>query len=80
MPNSSSHRQNPQLVALGHAIRRLRKTHGLSQEQLGLQAEVDTSYLGRIERGDNNAAILTISKIAEALHLTVAELMVEAGI
>ena len=38
-------------------------------------AEVDRSYAGRVERGDNNIAILTLSKIARALGLSIAELM-----
>ena len=41
-------------------------------------ADVDTSYVGRVERGDNNVAILTLIKIAEALEITLSELMTEA--
>ncbi|WP_454735490.1 helix-turn-helix domain-containing protein [Cupriavidus necator] len=80
MPNLSSQRQNPTLVALGDAIRRIRKARGLSQEQLALSAEIDVSYLGRVERGDNNAAVLRLERIAEALGVTMAELMAEAGL
>jgi transcriptional regulator with XRE-family HTH domain len=40
----------------------------MSQEALALAAEVDRSYLGRIERGDNNAALLTLLRIAESLQ------------
>lgn len=78
MPNLSSQRQNPTLVALGDAIRRIRKERGLSQEQLALSAEIDLSYLGRVERGDNNVAVLRLACIAEALGITMAELMVAA--
>ncbi|WP_309249538.1 helix-turn-helix transcriptional regulator [Paraburkholderia sp. CNPSo 3272] len=80
MPNLSSHRQNPTLVALGEAIRRVRKGRGMSQEQLALTAEVDLSYLGRVERGDNAAALLTLKRIADALGVTMAALMGEAGL
>jgi transcriptional regulator with XRE-family HTH domain len=80
VPNLSSHRQNPTLVALGEAIRRVRKDRGLSQEQLALTAEVDLSYLGRVERGDNAAALLTLKRIADALGVTMATLMGEAGL
>jgi hypothetical protein len=34
---------------------------GSSQEKIALLAEVDRSYVGWIERGDNNAAALTLS-------------------
>ncbi|MFM0454957.1 helix-turn-helix transcriptional regulator [Paraburkholderia nemoris] len=78
MPNLSSHRQNSTLVALGAAIRRVRRERGLSQEQLALSAEVDVSYLGRVERGDNAAALLTLKRIADALQITMASLMDEA--
>ncbi len=80
MPNLSSHRQDPTLIALGHAIRRVRKERDLSQEQLALAAEVDMSYFGRVERGDNNVAVLSLKRIADALGLTMAELMNEAGL
>ncbi|MFS8975174.1 helix-turn-helix transcriptional regulator [Cupriavidus necator] len=80
MPNLSSQRQNPTLVALGDAIRLIRKERGLSQEQLALSAEIDVSYLGRVERGDNNVAVLRLERIAEALGVTMAELMAEAGL
>jgi transcriptional regulator with XRE-family HTH domain len=80
MPNLSSHRQDPTLIALGHAIRRIRKERDLSQEQLALSAEVDMSYLGRVERGDNNVAVLRLKRIADALGMTMAALMDEAGL
>ncbi|MCP3725405.1 helix-turn-helix domain-containing protein [Paraburkholderia sp. CNPSo 3272] len=52
----------------------------MSQEQLALTAEVDLSYLGRVERGDNAAALLTLKRIADALGVTMAALMGEAGL
>lgn len=78
MPNLSSQRQDPTLVALGQAIRRLRKAKKLSQEKLALQADVDRAYIGQVERGDNNVALLRLKQIADALEVTVASLMEEA--
>ncbi len=78
MPNLSRNRQNPALIALGGAIRRIRLSKGISQEKLALLAEVDRSYVGRVERGDNNVAILTLARLAHALETTIAELMQEA--
>jgi transcriptional regulator with XRE-family HTH domain len=80
VPNLSSHRQNPTLVALGDTIRRIRKERGLSQEQVAHVAEVDVSYLGRVERGDNNVAVLKLESIARALGTTMASLMADAGL
>lgn len=80
MPNPSKHRQTPALVALGTAIRQTRLNQDMSQETLALHAEVDRSYLGRVERGDNNVAVLTLIRIAKALGVTVVELMEKAGL
>jgi transcriptional regulator with XRE-family HTH domain len=68
------------LVALGDAIRRIREAKSISQERLALVAEVDRSYVGRIERGDNAPAVLTLLKLAGALDLTLASLMEAAGL
>jgi transcriptional regulator with XRE-family HTH domain len=78
VPNLSTQRQSPALVSLGDAIRRTRQARGISQEALALLAEVDRSYVGRVERGDNNVALLTLVKLAAALQISVAKLMKEA--
>ncbi len=80
MPNLSKNRQDPVLVALGQAIREVRLSQGISQERLALLAEVDRSYVGRVERGDNNVAVLTLVKLAAALDVTLAQLMAQANL
>lgn len=80
VPNLSGSRQHRDLVALGQAIREIRISRGISQEALALMAEVDRSYVGRVERGDNNAAVLTLVRLASALGTTVAKLMQRAGL
>lgn len=78
VPNLSKNRQDPILVALGDAIRKIRLEKGISQERLALLAEVDRSYVGRVERGDNNVAVLTLARLAKALDVSMKELMLEA--
>lgn len=78
MPNLSKNRQDPLLVALGEAIRRTRLSKEISQEKLALLAEVDRSYVGRVERGDNNVAVLTLARLARALDISIEQLMQEA--
>ncbi len=78
MPNLSKNRQDPALVALGKAIRRIRLLKNISQEKLALLAEVDRSYVGRVERGDNNVAVLTLARLANALDISIAQLMKDA--
>lgn len=80
MPNLSSYRQDPVLTALGAALRSIRLEKSISQEKLALLAEVDRSYVGRVERGDNNVALLTLSRLAGALGISLAELMQRAGL
>ena len=80
MPNLSKTRQDPVLVALGVALRRIRLEKSISQEKLALLAEVDRSYVGRVERGDNNVAMLTLVRLAGALDISLSDLMAEAGL
>jgi transcriptional regulator with XRE-family HTH domain len=80
MPNLSKSRQDPALLALGVAIRKVRQSKSISQEKLALLAEVDRSYVGRVERGDNNVAILTLLKLASALDINLEKLMQKANL
>ncbi len=65
-------KKDKHLIELGNQIRELRKSKGLSQEQLASQAEVDRSYVGGIERGERNVSFLTLVKIADCLECDVA--------
>jgi transcriptional regulator with XRE-family HTH domain len=80
VPNLSQHRQSPELIALGTTIKNLRLSKDISQENLALLAEVDRSYLGRVERGDNNVAVLTLHRIARCLDISLSELFGQAGL
>lgn len=71
---SPSFSGNPALVSLGAAIRAERKAKGLSQEALAELAGVDRSYMGGIERGEHNLAIINLIKIADALTVKVSVL------
>lgn len=54
-------------------LRRLRVAAGLSQEALAVDANVDRSYMGRLERGTVNAGVDVLEKIATALGCKVAD-------
>jgi len=60
-------------------IRRLRVERGLSQEGLALEAEVDRSYMSRLERGIENPTVAVLDKIAKALKAPTAELFAQIG-
>lgn len=67
-------RKSPELIALGEKIRALREKRNLSQEAFADEVDLDRSYMGRIERGENNPTILTVYRIARALHIAPASL------
>ncbi len=64
--------------ALGTLIFDLRRQRGLSQEKLALEADVDRTRMGEIERGDANLTIGTLEKIAQVLGQTLGSLVVQA--
>lgn len=81
MPRKSPHHeQHPSLRAVGDAIRGLRLEVGRSQEALALEAEIDRSYLGGIERGEHNLTLVNLTKVAVALGLSVSDLLKRAGL
>ena len=59
----------------GARLRQLRKSRKLSQEKVALLAGIDRSYLGGIERGENNVSLINIERIAQALGIEAAELL-----
>ena len=71
---------DPVLVALGAAIRRERSDRGLSQEALAVDADLDRSYMGGIERGEHNWTVMNVIKIAGALKLSPSKLLDSASL
>jgi len=55
-------------------MKRIRVAKGVSQEQLAFDATVDRSYLGSIERCDENPSVDTLDKIAVVLGIALVEL------
>ncbi|QIZ07624.1 helix-turn-helix transcriptional regulator [Priestia megaterium] len=53
---------------VGDRIRKLRKEKGLSQEELAYASSLHSTYIGRIERGEKNASLESLEKIANALN------------
>jgi transcriptional regulator with XRE-family HTH domain len=63
------------LAAFGASVRALRELSGVSQEQLAELAELHRTYIGGIERGERNLALVNIRRLARALGVSMAELM-----
>ena len=45
-------------------IRRIRVARGLSQEGLAVDAEIDRTYVSRVERNFENPTILVLERLA----------------
>ena len=58
------------LKRFGERVRALRKAKGFSQEDFALEIGLDRTYMGGVERGERNLALLNIRKIAAGLHIS----------
>lgn len=74
MANHYSSADAHYLKRFGARVRDLRKKAGYSQESFALEVGLDRTYMGGVERGERNLALLNIRKIALGLHITEAEL------
>lgn len=63
-----------ELKEFGKRLRELRHKKGYSQEKLAEIASLHRNYIGMIERGERNVALLNIKKLARALNVEVREL------
>lgn len=58
----------------GARIRRLRSERGLSQEAFADEAGLHRTYIGAIERGEQNLSLANIERLAATLGVSLAEL------
>ena len=63
------------LIKLGNKIRELRITRGYSQEGIADAAGMGRTYMGRVERGEQNISIQNLIQIAFALNVEVGVLL-----
>ncbi|MBE6066130.1 MAG: helix-turn-helix transcriptional regulator [Clostridium lundense] len=62
----------------GENIKKIRESKGLGLNELARLAGVNASYLSALERGEKeNPTVTTLKKIADALEVTIDELMKE---
>lgn len=59
---------------LGDRIRSIRKLKKLSQEQLARKSNLHPAYIGQLERGEKNATVESIQKIAYGLEIPIEQL------
>lgn len=63
------------LVALGQLIKQRRVAMKISQEELGLRANLDRTYISGLERGVRNPSLTALASLASGLGITVANLL-----
>ena len=62
-------------IQFGAKLRAERKRLGISQDKMALLAEIDRSYVGRIERGEVNITLEKAYQLAEALSCDIRALL-----
>ena len=61
-------------LRFGKAVRKKRHKLGVSQEEFADICGLDRTYIGGIERGERNVALVNIEKIAKALKIPLPDL------
>ena len=63
------------LAALGQLVKQRRVALKISQEELGLRANLDRTYISGVERGLRNPSLTALTSLASGLGITVANLL-----
>jgi DNA-binding XRE family transcriptional regulator len=70
-PERDTYELELKVEVLGEMIKKLRKEHHLTQEELGRMVGVNKSQISKLERNTKNVTIATILKIFKALKTNV---------
>ena len=62
-------------LRLGKRIRKLREDAGFSQEGFALDAGLDRTYIGGVERGERNPSFEILLRIARRLDVSLTDLV-----
>ena len=65
--------------AVGQRIRNYRTQNGLSQERLAELCGCHPTYIGQLERGEKNATLESVERIATALGVSLSKLFEKLG-
>lgn len=61
-------------IRFGKRVASLRKSIGISQEELSFRCGIHRAYMGTIERGEKSVTLDTVEKVAGGLGVTIKEL------
>jgi transcriptional regulator with XRE-family HTH domain len=56
-------------TAFGRALRKQRLAAGLTQEELGLEADLQRNYISCLELGEKQPSVTSVFKLAAALNI-----------
>lgn len=65
--------------AIGQRIRKFRKAHGLSQEELAEMVGISTTHMSHIETGNTKLSLPVFVDIAQALEVRTDELLYDSS-
>ena len=66
-------KKTPILMDFGDCVRQHRIERGYSQEAFADACEIDRSYMGGVERGERNLALINIIRIVQTLKMEPSE-------
>lgn len=75
MTNNYTNKEKMFLKRVGAKVREVRKKKGFSQEAFALEVGLDRTYMGGVERGQRNVALLNLKKIAAGLKVPMGKLL-----
>ena len=62
---------------IGYLIKKKRLALSMSQHDLGIEADIDIKYIGKIERGEVNVSIQKLRSICNVLNITLSNFFKE---
>ncbi len=74
-PKGSKSLDTATAAVFGVMVRERRVSRGIAQEELALLAGIDRSFIGKVERGENQPSLSLILRLAKALGCSGAELL-----
>jgi len=73
----NNHSPDTLKLAYGDTLRKFRLASGLSQMKVAAKADISLTYLGDVERGQRNVALINIVGIARALDIPLDQFFAE---
>lgn len=68
--------RKPINVYVGNNIRRHREEQKISQAELAFRGDLHQNYIGQIERAEKNISLQNLERIAKALGVPIADLLI----